>query len=465
MRSVFTAPAIRRLVRRFGTPLYAYDFDELQRRALGLRGALSPRFDLFYAVKANPSLAVLSLFARLGLGADVASRGELALALRAGFSPDRIVMTGPAKSDADLEPAVRARIFGINAEGEHELERMDRIARRLHVRVPVQLRLNPDFGTREERSIIGGSGGTKFGMDLPTAERVLAHRGRWRFLDFGGFQVFQASNVLSADRLLENVRRVLAQSRELSLRFDLPLRTIDFGGGLGVPYAGKERPLDVRRLSRGLRSIARQVEGDPLFGGTRLLFEPGRWLVADAGIYVSRVIEVKRVRGEQHVLVDGGIHHFARPALVGSPHPIRIVPVSGRPGRRVRFSIGGPLCTALDSLCSGVLASLPRPGDLVVAERAGAYGFTESMPLFLSHEWPAEIGVRGNRAVRLRKAPTVDSLIAQQRAPGALVGTVAARSVVGHGSRRLGPTTVRDRAKPRRFVPSRRGLQRFGKTG
>ena len=435
-KSAFTDAAIRRLARRFGTPFYAYDFDELERRAHLLGGLLAPRFDLFYAVKANPSLAVLSLFARLGLGADVASRGELALARRAGFAPDRIIMTGPAKSDADLERAVGARIFGINAEGEHELDRLDRIARRRRLRVPVQLRLSPDFGTREGRSIIGGSGATKFGMDLPTAERVLARRGRWRSLDFGGFQVFQASNVLSADRLLQNVRRVLALSRELSVAYDLPLRTIDFGGGLGVPYAAREKPLDVARLSRGLHSLARRVAGDPVFDGTKLLFEPGRWLVADAGVYVSRVIEVKRMRGHRHVLVDGGIHHFARPALVGAPHPIRIVPSSGRSAPRARFSIGGPLCTALDSLGAGVLAPLPRPGDLVVAEKAGAYGFTESMPLFLSHEWPAEIGVRGERAAPLRAAPSVDSLLARQRAPASLLGSSRSKAFLDARIRR-----------------------------
>jgi len=419
--SGLSARRIRSLAKRFGTPLYAYDFDALDRRARTLRAALAPRFDLFYAVKANPSLAILKLFAARGLGADVASRGELSLALRAGFAPERIVMTGPAKSDADLALAVRSGILGINVEGEHELDRLDRIVRGRRERFAVQLRLNPDSGLGEARAIIGGAGATKFGLDLRTAERILRNRRNWPSLEFSGFQVFQASNVLDARRLLENVRRVLELAVSLARRFDIALRTIDFGGGLGVPYSAGDRPLDLARFSRGLQSVSARIAATPELTGSHLIFEPGRWLVAEAGIYVARVVEVKSTRGRRHVLVDGGIHHLTRPALLGSPHPVRIVMKNGTAGVVRTFSIGGPLCTSLDLLADCARDRLPGPGDLVVLGNAGAYGYTESMPLFLSHEWPAEIGLRGPRAERLRTAPTVTQLQRAQRAPEILI--------------------------------------------
>jgi len=424
----FGARRVRSLAKRFGTPLYAYDFHALDSRARTLRAALAPRFDLFYAVKANPSFAILKLFASRGLGADVASRGELALALRAGVPRRRILMTGPAKSDADLELAVRSGILGINVEGEHELDRIEKIVRQRRERLAVHLRLNPGGGIDERRAIIGGAGATKFGLDLAAAERVLRNRAKWPSLEFSGFQVFQASNVLEADRLLGNVGRVLDLAVGLAKRHGIPLRTVDFGGGFGVPYRAGERPLDLARLSRGLRRLSRRIAAIPELADATLLFEPGRWLVAEAGIYVARVVERKSTRGRRHVLVDGGIHHLARPALLGSPHPIRILTANGRAGTVRTFSIGGPLCTSLDLLAGRVRDRLPEPGDLVIVGNAGAYGYTESMPLFLSHEWPAEIGVRGARAERLRAAPTVADLQASQRAPSALIRTKRNRS-------------------------------------
>src|SRR5204863_5958531 len=137
------------------------------------------------------------------------------------------------------------------------------------------------------------------------------------------------------------------------------LRTVDFGGGFGVPYSAGERPLDLAHFSRGLRTISGQIAAIPELAETTLLFEPGRWLVAEAGIYVARVVEVKSTRGRRHVLVDGGIHHLARPALLGSPHPVRILPQNGRSGPLRTFSIGGPLCTSLDLLADRVRDRLP----------------------------------------------------------------------------------------------------------
>jgi len=417
---------LRRAARRFGTPFYLYDFDVIERQVVRLRRALGPRFEIAYAVKANPSLGVLSFLGRFGLSSDVASRGELAAVRRAGCPPSRILSTGPAKSDADLEALVTARVWMIHAEGEWELERLEALARRLGRRVRVGLRLNPPWGIAEKRIIIGGPGAKKFGFDLPSAARVLRmkrDRGAFPHLDLCGFQVFNASNVLDAALLVENTGRVLSLALSLSKKFSVPLRSVDFGGGFGVPYAAGEKPLDLRILKKGLSAAAREARAKGLSGSTRLVFEPGRFLVAESGTYVARVLGTKRSRGVDYVLADGGIHHFLRPVLFGTPHRVRLVPEED--GRRPRRStpskkplvVSGPLCTSLDVLHPGARLPLPSRGDLLAFENAGAYGYTESMPLFLSHEWPAEAGVRKGRLALLRRPPRVAELQARQKTP------------------------------------------------
>jgi diaminopimelate decarboxylase len=412
-----------RAAARFGTPLYLYDFDVIERQVARLRRALGPRFEVAYAVKANPSLGVLTFLSNLGLSSDVASRGELLAARRAGCPPSKILSTGPAKTDADLEALVMARVSIIHAEGEWELDELERIGTRLRRRVAVGLRLNPPWGIAEKRTMIGGPGAKKFGFDLSSARKILRVKEKFPHLDMCGFQVFNASNVLDAELLVENTRRVLALALSLAKKYDVPLRSVDFGGGFGVPYEDGERPLDLGILRKGLAALAHGAALEPRLAGTRLVFEPGRFLVAEAGTYVVKVLGKKRSRGTDYVLVDGGIHHFLRPVLFGAPHNVRLIP--GESGRRPKPSspskkslvLSGPLCTSLDILHPAARLPAPVRGDLVAFENAGAYGYTESMPLFLSHEWPAEVGTRAGRLELLRRPPTVTEIQRRQRAP------------------------------------------------
>ena len=414
---------VLRAAARHGTPLYLYDFDVIEARVRALRAAFGPRFELAYAVKANPALGVLTFLRRFGLSSDVASKGELAAALRAGFLPSKILSTGPAKSDADLEALVRAGVFQIHVEGEWELEQLEKIAKRARRTVRVGLRLNPPWGIAEKRVMIGGPGAKKFGFDLASAARVLRRKKSFPHLEIRGFQVFNASNVLDARLLVENTRRVLALALSFSKKFEVPLRSVDFGGGFGVPYTDGESPLDLGFLRKGLAAAARDVALEPRLVSTRLVFEPGRFLVAEAGTYVVKVLGTKRSRGVDYVLVDGGIHHFLRPVLIGCPHRVRLIqarnarrPPPSSPSKR-SLVVSGPLCTSLDVLHPAARLPLSTRGDLLAFENAGAYGYTESMPLFLSHEWPAEVGVRKGRLALLRRPPRVADLQARQKTP------------------------------------------------
>jgi diaminopimelate decarboxylase len=414
---------LRRAAARFGTPLYLYDFDVIEARVRALRSALGPRFTLAYAVKANPSLGILHFLRKFGLSSDVASRGELAAVRRAGWPPSKILSTGPAKSDADLEALVKARLSIIHVEGEWELEQLEKIGRRLKRRVPVGLRLNPPWGIAEKKVIIGGPGAKKFGVDLRTAGKILRVKEKFRHLDICGFQVFNASNVLDARLLVENTRNVLGLALSLSKKYSIALRSVDFGGGFGLPYADRERPLNLGFLRKGLRRVATEARASGLLDSTRLVFEPGRFLVAEAGTYVTRVLGKKRTLGVDYVLVDGGVHHFLRPVLLGTPHRVRLIPekagggtLSSSPSKK-SLVLSGPLCTSLDVLHPNANLPMPERGDLLAFENAGAYGYTESMPLFLSHEWPAEVGVRRERLALLRRPPRVAELQARQNAP------------------------------------------------
>lgn len=389
------------LAERFGTPLYVYDLDVVDRQVEALRTALPARTELAYAVKANPALAVVAHLGGLGLGADVASGGELATALRAGIPPERIVMTGPGKRDVELASALRVGIRAVTVESRGELERLETIARDMGRRQPVMLRAAVSETARLERvRLVGDGGAGKFGIDALDLPRAARDAARSPHLELLGLHAFGASNVLDAAALVAHVADTAIAASELARFAAVPLRIVDAGGGLGIPYGPDEEALDLVRLGRGLATVLDGWEDDPWLAGARLLLEPGRYLVGPAGAYVARVVDVKTVDGTVIAILDGGVHHVLRPALVGQEHRVRRLTGATRHASPV--TVAGPLCSGLDVLASGVEMPEPAVGDLVAVLDVGAYGFTESMPLFLSHPIPPEIVVRGSRAALIR---------------------------------------------------------------
>jgi diaminopimelate decarboxylase len=404
------------LVRDHGSPLYVYDLDVVAARVAMLRAALPTQVEVAYAVKANPSPAILRLLAGLGVGADIASGGELTAVTRAGFDLGRVVMTGPGKTDAELATAIRSGIRAITIESLDEVDVLIDMASLAGRHQGLMLRLAADESGRatEGTPIISAAGAAKFGL-LPDEVDDAIDRLRLAGAigDAGspyellGLHAFGASNVRDADVLAEHVRWLAARAEALGLRHGLRARWLDAGGGLGIPYADDEEPLDVGRLGAAIATELATWAGRPGLQGTRLVLEPGRFLVGPAGAYLTRVVRTKQRDGRAMAITDGGIHHVLRPALVGDPHRIVAVGDAARREGLVPASVVGPLCTGLDQL-SGV-AELPSPhiGDLLAVLDVGAYGFTESMPLFLSHPVPAEVAVsRGvARVARLRQEP------------------------------------------------------------
>ncbi|CAN5551680.1 type III PLP-dependent enzyme [soil metagenome] len=404
------------LAERFGTPLYVYDLDLIDRQVSGLRDALPARVELAYAVKANPALAVVTHLGRLGLGADVASGGELATVLRAGIPPERIVMTGPGKRDVELAAAVAARIRAVTVESPGELRRLESIARGAGRRQAVMLRMAMSRAGHHERvRLVGDDGAGKFGMDAADLGEAAHHATQSAHLELIGLHAFGASNVLDAAALVDHVVATAAAASRMAGDVRVPLRIVDAGGGLGIPYGAHESPLDVVRFGHDVADIVAGWADDPWLADARLLLEPGRYLVGPAGAYLARVVDTKTVEGRAVAILDGGVHHVLRPALVRQEHRVRSYAREVRPSERV--AVAGPFCSGLDVLASDVLLPRPEVGDLIAVLDVGAYGFTESMPYFLSHPMPAEVIARDGRAALIRPRLEPAEWLDQQLVP------------------------------------------------
>ena len=280
------------LAAEFGTPLYVYDLDLIARRIETLAAALPRRFRLAFAVKANPSLGVLTHIAATGIGADIASAGELEAVLRAGFDPALVAMTGPGKRDEELSAAVAAGIGAVTLESPNELERLEIIAASLGRRQPVLLRLAVSEGSLERVRLISGAEG-KFGMPLPVLREAAARAAASPSLELLGLHAFGASNLLDVGRLAGHVAELMDVARQVAAETGTPLRLVDGGGGLGIPYDEGEAPLDLEALGARLAELRAAWDGDEVLRETEILLEPGRWIVGPAGALLLRAVDVK----------------------------------------------------------------------------------------------------------------------------------------------------------------------------
>jgi diaminopimelate decarboxylase len=419
----------RELADRFGTPLFAYDLEVVTHQVDALRAVLPPSFDLAYAVKANPNLAILHHLARQGIGADVASGGELRHALRAGFAPDQIVITGPGKRDEELAEAVDAGVRAVTIESLGELERLARVAGTRGRRQPVLLRAAvTDAGSRDRGRFLGHAAAGKFGMSTDDLHQAGAAAVASPWLEPVGVHAFGASNELDATVLADHVDATVDLARTLASAVGFPLRLIDVGGGLGIPYQPGELALDLDLLGRRLAATAGRLAADVTTCAGRVLLEPGRFLVARSGAYLARVVDRKALDGRTVVILEGGINHVLRSVLVNQENRVRLLagiegPGARRPAREPEAGttpeggpvmVVGPLCTGLDVLARVADMPQPEPGDLVAVLDVGAYGATEAMPHFLSHPMPPEIALFDGEAWVARPRVEPEAWLANQ---------------------------------------------------
>jgi len=383
-----------------GTPAYVYSAAGITGAVRILDAALGRLpHTLCYSVKANSNLSILRLLADLGSGFDIVSGGELYRLQRAGVAVNRVVFSGVGKSREEIREALLAGILLFNVESEAELELLAREAARLGRRAPAAMRVNPDVVAGGHRHISTGHHAHKFGLDWPDARRLyLAHRGS-PWIDWQGISAHIGSQILTLDPFRRALGRLGRYVRDLA-RAGVSLRYLDFGGGLGVRY-WKERPLAPAVYARAVAAMVRPL-------GCHLLLEPGRSIVAPAGVLLTRVLYTKCNRGKRFVIVDAAMNDFLRPALYDAVHPItpaRLGPESG--GRPGLADIVDPVCETGDCFLRDWPLEEVAAGDLLVLWGAGAYGFAEASN-YNSRPRPAEVLVDGNRfrVIRQRESRT-----------------------------------------------------------
>jgi diaminopimelate decarboxylase len=404
------------LAEEFGTPFFVYDLDLIERRVAALKAVLPRGFRVAFAVKANPALAVVAHLRRCDVGADVASGGELETVLRAGFEPAAIAMTGPGKRDEELEAAVAAEIGFITVESPGELRRLELIAAAAGKRQKILLRLAVAEDARLETvRIIGGVEG-KFGMPLQTLIETARAASSSENVELLGVHAFGASNLRDAEQLVGHVADLVEIGRRVAAEAGTQLRVVDAGGGLGIPYCDGDQPLDLIWLGRRLGELRNGWDTDAELRQMEVILEPGRFLVGPAGAYVARIVDVKGPDSAPVAILDGGINHVLRPALIQSEHRLAVLATDSLRAM-VHTTVAGPLCTGLDVFTTDAMLPRPRVGDLVAVLDVGAYGFTESMPFFLSHPTAAEVAIKGGKAQLIRQRITPSELLDRQTNP------------------------------------------------
>jgi diaminopimelate decarboxylase len=372
------------------TPFYAYDRRVIDERIAHVRRHLPAGVKLHYAVKANPMPELVAHVARLVDGLDVASAGELKVALGAGADPRETSFAGPGKTEAALRAAVAAGIL-LNVESPREARVLADIARATGARPRVAIRVNPDFELKS--SGMRMSGGPKpFGVDAERVPALLAEVGR-AGLGFEGFHIFAGAQNLKADAICEAQRKSFDLAVALAAHAPGPVRVLNIGGGFGIPYFPGDRPLDLAPIGANLAALAARAASE--LPQAALVVELGRYLVGEAGVYVCRVLDRKVSRGEVFLVTDGGLHHHLAASgnfgqVIRKNYPV-VVGNRVQGERREVASVVGPLCTPLDLLADRMDLAEAREGDLVVVFQSGAYGLTASPTAFLSHPAPAEV--------------------------------------------------------------------------
>ena len=370
------------------TPLFVYDFQLIRERIFLLREALPPSLGLHYAIKANPLPQLVKLLAPLVDGLDVASGGELQVAREAGAR--HISFAGPGKTDAELEAAIRAGIE-LNLESEGELRRALHLAERLSTTPKLAVRVNPDFDLKGSGMRMGG-GAKPFGVDaerVPAMVRtILAAGADWR-----GFHIFAGSQALDAGAISETQAQTIALATRLAEAVGEAPPFVNLGGGFGVPYFPNDVALDVRKV--GVTLGKNLDQRSDILEQTTFAIELGRYLVAEAGVYLTRVVDRKISHGEIFLVTDGGMHHQLAASgnfgtVVRRNYPIAVASRFETPATEVA-TVVGCLCTPLDRLGDQVLLPRAEEGDVIAVFMAGAYGATASPAAFLGHPPAGEI--------------------------------------------------------------------------
>jgi diaminopimelate decarboxylase len=419
---------LARAAEEFGTPLYIYSAGTILDHYTRLDAALAPLEHLIcYAVKANSNRAILKLLADAGAGFDIVSGGELFRVRAAGGNPAKCTFAGVGKSREEIEAALQAGVYSFNIESEAELEYIDKIAGNRKKRAPIALRLNPDVDPHTHKYITTGSHENKFGIALQHAGAVYQRAAKMRHVEIVGAQMHIGSQITDAQPFVDAITRVLPLVGELKTKYKIKFFSV--GGGLGIVYessfqSGAREWWDSSRSKswKGPLSISQYVDAilPPLQKlDLRILLEPGRLLVGNAGVLLTRVRYIKQTGQKRFAIVDAGMNDLIRPALYHSYHEIVPVEQEDRApaGSNEKMDIVGPVCESGDFL--GLDREMPatlRAGDVLAVMSAGAYGFAMASN-YNSRPLPAEVLVRGDQMALIRKRQALEELVRDETEP------------------------------------------------
>jgi diaminopimelate decarboxylase len=398
--------AIPRIAQAVGTPFYLYSSATLTHHFKAFDEAFSrvPHLTCF-ALKANPNGALLRLLGRLGSGADIVSGGELYRALRAGIPPERIVYSGVGKTEAEIAFALKKKILLLNVESPEELRLIDRVAARLKKKAPIAIRVNPDIDPKTHPYISTGLKKNKFGINFLESLQQYQLARELSHIEIRGVDCHIGSQLLLTDPFLEAVKKLKKLLQQLT-DLGIQIRYLDLGGGLGITYDQEEPPRP--------REYARAIMQELGRGSVTLILEPGRVLVGNAGILVTRVLYLKKGEEKNFIVVDAGMNDLLRPSLYGSFHLIQ--PVVKNRRRKITVDVVGPICESGDFLGKERLLPLPEAGDLLAVMSAGAYGFSMSSN-YNARPRVAEVLSEGEKFHLIRQRETYANLVAREKIP------------------------------------------------
>ncbi|SCZ09489.1 diaminopimelate decarboxylase [Alkaliphilus peptidifermentans] len=409
----------KKFVDKYGTPLYAYNTEIISTQIYALRSFLPSCFNIFYSMKANPSLGIVSYIGDKVEGIEVASEGELFIALRAGISPERIIFVGPGKTYYELLYAIKNSILAIVVESLQEANIINEISKQLNKITKVIIRINPKKELSGARIKMGGMS-KQFGIDEEELVNIIPSMLQLKNVGIEGIHVYMGTQILEPSLHIQSFDNILATAHNLQVNYGIKLKVIDFGGGFGVPYFNGEHKLDLVEIRNGLQTIFQTYEEKMDFSEIKLIVESGRFIVAESGCFLTRILYRKKSRDKIFLITDGGSNNHSTAAGIGrfarQNFPIDIInQLSSDYIEKV--DIVGPLCTPTDVLVQNVEIPVTQEGDVIIILKSGAYGFSASSLNFLSHPWPTEIMFDKNNEYLIRQRQTKEELISGQLLP------------------------------------------------
>jgi len=400
------AVSVERIAKEYGTPCYVYSYHTIIDHYRKLKQAFSAIDPLIcYSVKANSNGAILKALVDEGAGLDVVSGGELSRALRAGCLPDKVVYASVGKTDREIEEAIRRNILFFNVESFSELENIDHLSQALNVVSNVAIRINPDVEPRTHKFVVTGAITTKFGIDFKTAEKIFVSRKQFAHLTISGIHIHIGSQITESAPYVAAIKKVVKFIRRLQKK-GVTLECFNIGGGLGIIY-DRETPQTAEKFARKVLPLLKLT-------GLKIIMEPGRFIVGNAGILVARVLYLKKTPRKKIIIVDAGVNDVIRPALYEAYHTI--VPTTVHQGRTGKADVVGPICESADFFAKERKLPVVKEGECLAIMGAGAYGFSMSSN-YNSRKRAAEVMVKDTKTYCIRRRETLDDIIRNEQIP------------------------------------------------